>query len=100
MCDYKRALSSNGTYAMVGGPVPRIFQALVFGLWGSIIGGQRFRLVAEGLSKGLAALKELMEAGKIVPVVDRVYKLCEVPEAFRYFAEGRYKGKIVITMQS
>jgi NADPH:quinone reductase-like Zn-dependent oxidoreductase len=100
MFDYKRALSSNGTYAMVGGPLPRIFQALVFGLWGSTTGGQNFRLVAEGPSKGLADLKELIEAGNVVPVVDRVYKLCEVPEAFRYFAEGRHKGKIVITMES
>ncbi len=48
MFDYKRALSPHGTYAMVGGAVPRILQALFFGLWGSITGGQKFRLVAEG----------------------------------------------------
>jgi NADPH:quinone reductase-like Zn-dependent oxidoreductase len=98
MFDYRRALSPNGTYAMVGGPMPRILQALVFGLWSSAVGGRRFRIVAEGPSKGLADLKELIEAGKVMPVIDRVYKICEVPEAMRYFAEGRHKGKIVISI--
>ena len=48
MFDYKRALNRHGTYAMVGGAVPRILQALFFGLWDSLTGGQKFRLVAEG----------------------------------------------------
>ncbi len=100
MFDYKRALSPGGTYAMVGGAIPRMFQALFLGLWGSITGSQRFRIVAEGPNKGLADLKELVEAGKVVPVIDRTYKLSEVPEAFRYFGEGRHKGKVVITMGS
>ena len=100
MFDYKRALSPSGTYAMVGGAVPRMFQALLLGLWGSITGGQKFRIVAEGPNKGLADLKELIEAGKVVPVVDAAYKLSEVPEAFRYFGEGCHKGKVVITMES
>ncbi len=99
MFDYQRALSPHGTYAMVGGAVPRILQALVFGLWGSITGGQKFRLVAEGPNKGLADLKKLIEAGKLVPVIDKVYKLSEVTEAFHYFAEGRHKGKVVIDIE-
>ena len=41
-----------------------------------------------------------MEAGKLTPVIDRTYRLSEVPEALRYFGEGRHKGKIVITMDS
>ena len=51
------------------------------------------------LSKGLADLKELIEAGKLVPIVDRTYQLSEVPEALSYFGEGRHKGKIVIAME-
>ena len=100
MFDYKRALSPTGTYAMVGGTVPRMFQALFLGLWLSITGSQKFRLVMEGPNKGLADLKELIEAGKVVPIVDVAYKLSEVPEAFRYFAEGRLKGKVVIAVES
>jgi NADPH:quinone reductase-like Zn-dependent oxidoreductase len=96
MFDYKRALSPHGTYAMVGGTVPRMLQALFLGLLGSISGGPKFRFVTEGPNKGLVDLKELIEAGKVVPVVDKQYKLNEVPEAFRYFTEGRHAGKVVV----
>jgi NADPH:quinone reductase-like Zn-dependent oxidoreductase len=100
MFDYRRALSPTGTYAMVGGTVPRILQALFLRLWGSLTReSKKIRLVAEGPNKGLADLKELIEAGKVVPVVEGVYKLSEVPQAFRYFEEGRHKGKVVITME-
>jgi len=99
MFHYKRALSPRGTYVMVGGSVPRLLQALLLGRWGAMTGGQKFRLVAEGPNKGLADLKELVEAGKLIPVVDTVYKLREVPDAFRYFTEGRHAGKIVVTME-
>ena len=54
--------------------------------------------MAEGPNKGLEDLKELIEAGKLVPIVDRTYQLSEVPKAMRYFGEGCHKGKIVITV--
>jgi hypothetical protein len=69
---------------MVGGAVPQMLQSLCFGLWGSITGGQKFRFVAEGPNRGLADLKELIE----------------VPEAFRYFMEGRHTGKVVVDIES
>jgi NADPH:quinone reductase-like Zn-dependent oxidoreductase len=100
MFDYKRALSPHGTYAMVGGTVPRMLQALFLGLLGSISGGPKFRFVTEGPNKGLVDLKELIEAGKVVPVVDKQYKLNEVPEAFRYFTEGRHAGKVVVDIEN
>jgi len=46
----------------------------------------------------LAFMKELFEAGKVKPVIDRHYPLSEVPEALRYFGEGLAKGKVVITL--
>ena len=45
-----------------------------------------------------AVLKELIEAGRITPVIDRTYPLSEVPEAIRYLEEGRAQGKVVITV--
>jgi len=45
------------------------------------------------------SITELCEAGKIVPVIDKQYPLSEVPEALRYVAEGRAKGKVVITLE-
>jgi NADPH:quinone reductase-like Zn-dependent oxidoreductase len=44
-------------------------------------------------------IKELLEAGKVKPVIDRRYPLREVPEAIRYLGEGHAKGKIVITVE-
>jgi NADPH:quinone reductase-like Zn-dependent oxidoreductase len=77
-----------------------MLQVLLFGFWGSITGGQKFRIVAEGPNKGLGELKELIEDGKLVPIVDKRYKLSEVPEALRYFTEGRHAGKVVVDIAS
>jgi len=100
MFEYKRTLRPGGTYAMVGGTMPRVLQLLFLGFWASLTRESRkLRLVAEGPNKGLAELKELIEAGKLAPVVGRTYHLSEVPEALRYFGEGRHKGKIAITME-
>jgi NADPH:quinone reductase-like Zn-dependent oxidoreductase len=98
MSDNKRALRPGGTYAMVGGS--RVLELLVLSFWSSMTRDSRaFCLVAEGPNKGLVDLKELMAAGKLVPAIDRTYRLSDVPEALRYFGEGRHKGKIVIAMK-
>ena len=101
MFDNKRALRSGGTYAMIGGSIPRVYQLWFLSLIGLLTREDRkLCLVAEGPNKGLANLKELIKAGKILPVVDRTYRLSEVPEALRYFGEGRHKGKIVIAIKN
>jgi NADPH:quinone reductase-like Zn-dependent oxidoreductase len=101
MFDYRRALRPRGTYAMVGGPMSRVLQLLFLSFFAPLTReSRRLRLVAEGPNKGLADLKALMEDGKLVSVLDRTYPLHEVPEALRYFGEGRHKGKIVIRMES
>ena len=48
----------------------------------------------------LVFIKELLEAGKVVPVIDRRYPLREVPEALRYIEEGHARGKVVITIET
>jgi NADPH:quinone reductase-like Zn-dependent oxidoreductase len=60
---------------------------------------KRFRLVALKLNRDLATMKELFEAGKVVPVIDGPYPLREVPQAFRYFGAGRHRGKVVISIE-
>ena len=101
MFDIKRALRPGGTYAMVGGSIPRVYQLWLLSFFASLTRESRkLCLVAEGPNKGLADLKELIDAGKLVPVIDRTYQLSEVPEALRYFGEGRHKGKIVIAVDS
>jgi NADPH:quinone reductase-like Zn-dependent oxidoreductase len=53
-------------------------------------------LVSKERSEDLLVLKELIEAGKVTPVIDRTYPLGEAPEAIRYLAEGHARGKVVI----
>ena len=54
--------------------------------------------VAKPNQKDLVFVKELLEAGKVVPVIDRRYPLSETAEAIRYLEEGHARGKVVITV--
>jgi NADPH:quinone reductase-like Zn-dependent oxidoreductase len=56
-------------------------------------------LIAKISKEDLAILRELSLAGKVTPVIDRRYKLSEVPEAIRYLEEGHARGKVVITLE-
>ena len=96
--DYKRALGPKGVYVVVGGPTARIMQVMSLGPLISISGSNKMGLLAHKPNKGLASMVELIEAGKVVPVINRRYPLSEVPEALRYFGEGHAKGKVVITV--
>jgi NADPH:quinone reductase-like Zn-dependent oxidoreductase len=96
---YKRALSPNGIFVHVGGSGAQMFQVMVQGPWISMTGSKRMgSLLQRPNQNDLIFIKELLEAGKVKPVIDRSYKLSEVPEAFRYFQEGHAQGKVVITM--
>ncbi len=97
--DYKRSLSPKGTYVMVGGSTARIFQVMFLGPWISMTGSKKMRILAHKPNKDLALMKELFEAGKVRPVIDKRYPLSEVSEALRYFGKGHAKGKIVITVE-
>ncbi|WP_438032659.1 NAD(P)-dependent alcohol dehydrogenase [Sorangium sp. So ce204] len=98
MFDYARALNRGGTYVMLGGSIGRIVQLLLVGPWISRSEQKKMRLLAAKANHDLAALGELFQAGKLSPVIDRCFRLDEVPDAFRYFGEGRARGKIVITV--
>lgn len=96
---YKRSLSPNGNYVMVGGSGVQLTQAMILGPLLSMTGSKKLGSFLQRPNQNdLIFIKELLEAGKIKPVIDRYYKLSEVPNAFRYFEEGHTQGKIVITM--
>ena len=100
--DFKRALSPNGMCAVAGfTTLPHVFQVLVLGSWVSRTGRKKIGLMetAKPNKKDLLFIKDLLEAGKVVPVIDRRYTLREVPEAIRYLEAGHAKGKVVITME-
>ncbi len=97
--DYKRALSPEGTFVIVGGATPRLLQTVLLGLWLSKTSGKKMGILLHKPDPtDLAFMNELFEAGKVAPVIDRRYPLSDVAEALRYFATGQVQGKIVITM--
>lgn len=99
LTDFKRALTARGRYVMVGGSDQRYFQMMIMGPWLSRKDGQHFgTFVKAAKPKDLAFLKELVDAGKVAPVIDRRYPLCEVAEAIRYVEAGHTHGKVVITV--
>lgn len=94
---YQRVLNPQGTYICAGGSLPQIFQAMFVGPFMSRRNGKRLDSmgIASVNQKDLLCLKELLEAGKIAPVIEKNYPLSEVPTAIRYLAEGHAKAKIV-----
>jgi len=98
LSDYKRSLSPNGRYVMSGGSMGQIFSAVFLGPFKSI-GSKKMTMVAAKPSQSdLVVMRELLETGKVKPVIDRRYPLSGVPEAIRYLEEGHAQGKIVITV--
>jgi len=97
--DYKRALTPQGTYVMVGGGTTQLFKTMLLGPLLSKSGGQTVKtFIKEADQKDLQFLKELLETGKITPAIDRSYPLSEVPDAIRYLESGHAQGKVIITV--
>ena len=101
---YRRALGPTGRYVLVGGSKAHLYQALLQALLlGPVIsrtGRQKmgFMGIAKINQKDLVYVKELLEAGKVVAVIERRYPLRETAEAFRYLEEGHARGKVIITV--
>lgn len=96
--DYRRALTADGRYAMTGGSNRQLSEALLLGPLLSL-GRQRFgNLLMKPSQADLLVLKELCEAGKIRPVIDRRFPLSDVPAAVRYIEDGHARGKVVVTV--
>jgi NADPH:quinone reductase-like Zn-dependent oxidoreductase len=98
--DYMRALSHDGIYVVVGGGMARIFQAMLLGPLLSRIGSKKTCFFIANINqKDLVFLKDLLEAGKVVPVIDRRYPLSDAAEALRYLEERHARGKVVLTVE-
>lgn len=99
----RRALGPRGTVVIVGGEgggrwFGGIDRQLRAQMLSPFVSQKLGTFVAKQNSENLMVLKELIEAGKVTPVIDRTYPLSEVPEAMRYVEEGRARGKVVITL--
>ncbi len=99
--DYRRALSPNGIYVMAGGSLAQLFHGFLLGPQLSKTEGKKMgSFMANINQKDLTFMIELIEAGKVKPVIAKCYPLCDAAEAFRYLGEGHAQGKVVITVGS
>ncbi|MDQ5853764.1 MAG: NAD(P)-dependent alcohol dehydrogenase [Chloroflexota bacterium] len=99
---YRRVLASNGTLVLVGapegrwlGPLARLLKARMLSRF---VSQRMLWFLAQHSKADLVMLKELIEAGNVTPVVDRIYPLRETPEAIRYLEAGHARGKVIITV--
>lgn len=93
---YKRSLTSAGTYVFVGGTFPQIIQSLLFGPMMSL-GTRKMRsLSSKPNTRDLTFIMDLLQEGKLHPVIDRVFPLTESAAAFLYVAAGHALGKVLI----
>jgi len=96
--DYRRVLTPGGAYVLVGGDMPQLIQGMLVGPLLSRIGGKKlgFMGITKSNQKDLIFVRDLAEAGKVMPVIDRVYPLHEASEAITYLVAGHSAGKVVL----
>ncbi len=95
--DYLPALKPKGTYVLLGGAIFRLFQVMIFGSLISKLNNRAVKsFIVKPNSADLVTLRELIEAGKIVPLIDQLYSLDEVPTAIRRLEKRQVVGKLAI----
>jgi NADPH:quinone reductase-like Zn-dependent oxidoreductase len=101
LSDCRRVMTATGILVIVGAPDGRRMGPMVARLLGAVVlsrfGSQKMLpFLAKNSKEDLILLKNLIEAGKVRPVIDRSYPLSETAEAIRYLEEGHARGKVVI----
>ncbi|HEV3243648.1 MAG TPA: NAD(P)-dependent alcohol dehydrogenase [Chthoniobacterales bacterium] len=106
LSECRRILNPKGKYVMIGGggpndspwigPFGRVIHTL---LVSPFISQEMGMMMADANQKDLTILADMMQSGKLKPVIDRTYKLSEVPAAIAYLEEGHARGKVVITVE-
>jgi NADPH:quinone reductase-like Zn-dependent oxidoreductase len=106
LSECRGVLAPEGKYVMIGGggpndnrwigPFGRLIQTMAVS---PFVSQKMGMMMAELKKSDLAILGDMMQSGKVKPVIDRTYKLSELPEAIRYLEEGHARGKVVITVE-
>src|SRR6266702_1179322 len=106
LSECRAILNPNGKYVMIGGggpndnrwvgPFGRVIKTMVLS---PFVSQKMGMMMAQPSTQDLTLLADLMQSGKVKAIIDRTYKLAEVPEAIRYLEEGHARGKVVITLE-
>jgi NADPH:quinone reductase-like Zn-dependent oxidoreductase len=107
LSDYRRLLTPNGIYVLIGGGganeqgfLGGLAKALDAAVYSKFVKQKMGMMMADPSTKDLTLLAEMVQSGKIKPIIDRTYKsLSELPDAIRYLEEGHARGKVVITVE-
>jgi NADPH:quinone reductase-like Zn-dependent oxidoreductase len=98
---YRRMLHEGGTYVAVGGGLPQIFESLLLARFLSRIGSKKARFFIASINReNLTFLKDLVETGKVTPVIDRRYPLSDAADALRYLEQRHAQGKVVLNVEN
>src|SRR5215211_2307380 len=105
LAECRRALTPKGKYIMIGGggpddgriigPFARVIKLL---LLKPFIGQEMGMMMSDPTKEDMTYLRDLMQAGKVTPVIDRTYPLTQVQDAIRYVEEGHARGKVIVTV--
>jgi len=107
LSEYRRLLTPNGSYVLIGGGganeqgfLGGLGKALNAAVYSKFVKQKMGMMMADPSTKDLTLLADMVQSGKIKPIIDRTYKsLSEVPDAVRYVEEGHARGKVVITVE-
>ncbi|MFJ6411213.1 alcohol dehydrogenase [Terribacillus saccharophilus] len=101
LATYKKLLTENGVYVMVGGSASQMFEAMLLGPIFTLGSGKKLgNFLKKHNTDDLVELTNLIEADKIRPLIDRVYPFQEFKEAFTYLDQHHAYGKVIITIQN
>jgi NADPH:quinone reductase-like Zn-dependent oxidoreductase len=95
--EFRRALTRQGTLALVGGKLRWMPVSVVVS---PFVSQRLLPVLAKVRKEELTTLRALIESGTVKPVIDRTYPLSQVPDAIRYLEEGHVRGKVVIAMDA
>lgn len=96
LTNYKRVLTRNGIVVILGGALSQVFSVMLFG-WMHSLGGKKMRLLsAKPSARDLEFIVQLVQDGKVKPVIERTYPLEETAAAVNYLSQGHARGKVVI----
>ena len=96
--DFKKALEPKGMYRMIGGPTPLILQSVFIAPFITMFNKKKMGILAQETNKDLTYLAELVEKGKLKPIIDKVFPLAQTADALQYLGEGKALGKVVISI--
>jgi NADPH:quinone reductase-like Zn-dependent oxidoreductase len=107
LSEFRRVLKPNGTYVLIGGGGasenrwlgPGLTQAFKSMFLSKFVSQKMGMMMAELNHNDLAFLADLMQSGKVTPVIDRTYKLSDLADAIRYLEQGHARGKVVVSVE-